>query len=164
MPDQEIIALFVLKMRAKWLPSLLVLVSIIVSFLATESTSYLPFIVFGTYGSWLYLRYLQRKPETNLKGDPSDEFAFSTFFPEFMRPIVDAIALICEKIFCGGSQTASEGGDVLSGMPLPGSDPVEASRRRERGARALEERLAAAKEGETSMVGGQAQEDASDSV
>jgi hypothetical protein len=49
MLDQEITILFVLKLRAKWLPSLLVLVSIIVSILAMDSTSYLPFIIFGTY-------------------------------------------------------------------------------------------------------------------
>uniref|UniRef100_A0A0D6R731 Peptidase S54 rhomboid domain-containing protein n=1 Tax=Araucaria cunninghamii TaxID=56994 RepID=A0A0D6R731_ARACU len=165
MPDQEMTAFLVLKLRAKWLPSLLVLVSIIVSVLGTESTSYLPFIIFGTYGSWLYLRYIQRKPETNLKGDPSDEFAFSTFFPELMRPVVDAIALICEKIFCGGSQSFSEEeGDDVGGMPLPGSDPIEASRRRERGARALEERLAAAKAAEAVAVDDKSRDDATENV
>ncbi|KAH9288500.1 hypothetical protein KI387_032617 [Taxus chinensis] len=165
MPDQEMTVLLVIKLRAQWLPSLLVLVSIIVSILTTESTTYLPFILFGTYGSWLYLRYIQRNPETNLKGDPSDEFAFSTFFPEIMRPVVDAIALIFDKILCGGSQSSSEGdGQVAGGVPLPGSDPIEASRRRERGARALEERLAAAKAGEAAMVDENSRQDASDSV
>lgn len=164
MPDQEMTLFYVLKLRAQWLPSLLVLVSIIVSILATESTTYLPFIIFGTYGSWLYLRYIQKKPETNLKGDPSDEFAFSTFFPEIMRPIVDAIALVCEKIFCGGSQRISEEGDAVGGMPLPGSDPIEASRRRERGARALEERLAAAKASEAATVDDHSQQDAAENV
>jgi membrane associated rhomboid family serine protease len=165
MPDQEITILFVLKLRAKWLPSLLVLVSIIVSILATDSTSYLPFIIFGTYSSWLYLRFLQRKPETNLKGDPSDEFAFSTFFPEFMGPIVDAIAVICEKICCGGSQISSEEeGNDLGGIPLPGSDPVEASRRRERGARALEERLASAKASQTVKASDESPDDAAENV
>eukprot|EP01018_Ginkgo_biloba_P020436 Gb_15798 [translate_table: standard] len=150
MPDQEITALGVFKMQAKWLPSLLVLVSVTVSFFTTESMLYLPFVIYGTYGSWLYLRYLQRSPDANLKGDPSDDFAFSTFFPAFMRPIVDAFALICQKIFCGTTQTSSGGGDGydFGGMSLPGSDPAEASRRRERGARALEERLATAKPGE----------------
>jgi len=138
---------------------------IIVSILAMEFTSYLPFIIFGTYASWLYLRFLQRKPETNLKGDPSDEFAFSTFFPEFMGPIVDAIAAICEKICCGGSQISSEEeGHVLGGIPLPGSDPVEASRRRERGARALEERLASAKASQTVKASDDSTDDASENV
>lgn len=69
----------------QWLPSLMLLLSIVVSFFTLESATYLPTLIFGTYVSWIYLRYWQRKPETKLKGDPSDDFAFSTFFPEFLR-------------------------------------------------------------------------------
>lgn len=140
-PDQEI-----MKIKVKWMPSLVLLVSIAVCFFAEESASHLPTLIFGTYMSWLYLRYLQRKPETNLKGDPSDEFAFSTFFPEFLRPVLDPIASLFHRLFCGRAEVSNEGkGQTLGGNPLPGSDPIEASRRRERGARALEERLAAEK-------------------
>jgi hypothetical protein len=53
--------------------------------LTIEATTYLPTIVSGAYISWIYLRYWQMKPETNLRGDPSEDFAFSTFFPEFLR-------------------------------------------------------------------------------
>lgn len=69
----------------QWVPSLMLLLSIVVSFFTLESATYLPTLIFGTYLSWIYLRYWQRKPETKLKGDPSDDFAFSTFFPEFLR-------------------------------------------------------------------------------
>lgn len=69
----------------QWVPSLMLLLSIVVSFFTLESATYLPTLIFGTYVSWIYLRYWQRKPETKLKGDPSDDFAFSTFFPEFLR-------------------------------------------------------------------------------
>ncbi|XP_031486238.1 rhomboid-like protein 19 isoform X1 [Nymphaea colorata] len=145
MSDQELSVFFLLKIKAKWLPSLLVLISIVVSFFVEFST-YLPIVIFGTYMSWLYLRYLQRKPETGLKGDPSDEFAFATFFPEILRPIIDPVATIFGRLLCGRSDASNEPKDPLLGLtPLPGSDPVEASRRRERGARALEERLAAEK-------------------
>ncbi|TKY46279.1 Rhomboid protein 19 [Spatholobus suberectus] len=45
---------------------------------------------------------------------------------------------------CGRSDASNDGqGYTLESEPLPGSDSIEASRRRERGARALEERLAA---------------------
>ncbi|KAA8539334.1 hypothetical protein F0562_026026 [Nyssa sinensis] len=139
-PDQE---LSLLRIKAKWLPSLALLLSIAVSFLTAESARYLPTLIFGTYMSWIYLRYLQRKPETRLQGDPSDEFAFSTFFPEFLRPVIDPIASIFDRLFCGRCRTSDEArGYTLGGAPLPGSDSIEASRRRERGARALEERLA----------------------
>ncbi|KAF2318548.1 hypothetical protein GH714_008835 [Hevea brasiliensis] len=140
-PDQEL-PLFTIK--AKWLPSIALLLAIAVSFFTPDSTAYLPTIIFGTYTSWIYLRYLQRKPEAKLRGDPNDDFAFSTFFPEFLRPVIDPIASIFHRMLCGRSDTSTEAhGYTLGGAPLPGSDPIEASRRRERGARALEERLAA---------------------
>ncbi|CAK9152246.1 unnamed protein product [Ilex paraguariensis] len=141
LPDQE---LSLLRIKAKWLPSLTLLLSIVVSFFTEESATYLPTLIFGIYISWIYLRYWQRKPETKLRGDPSDEFAFSTFFPELLRPVIDPIATIFDRILCGSSETSNEArGYTLGGAPLPGSDPIEATRRRERGARALEERLAA---------------------
>ncbi|KAL3520689.1 hypothetical protein ACH5RR_018838 [Cinchona calisaya] len=160
--DQE---LPMLKLKAKWLPSLMLLVSIAASFFTADSASYLPTLVFGTYIGWIYLRYWQSKPETKLRGDPSDEFAFSTFFPEFLRPVVNPIATIFGRMFCGRrSETLDEArGHSVGGDPLPGSDPIEASRRRERGARALEERLAA----ERLAAAGKSEEserDASDNV
>ncbi|XVE75352.1 hypothetical protein DITRI_Ditri12bG0087500 [Diplodiscus trichospermus] len=140
-PDQE---LSLLKIKAKWLPSLMLLLSIAISFFTPDSATYLPTLIFGTYMGWIYLRYLQRKPEAKRRGDPSEDFAFSTFFPEFLRPIIDPIASIFHWMLCGKSEASTDAqGYTLGGAPLPGSDPIEASRRRERGARALEERLAA---------------------
>jgi len=69
---------------SQWLPTLFVLVSVAISFFLEGSASYIPTIIFGIYMSWIYLRYFQRKPETGLKGDPSDDFSFSSFFPEFL--------------------------------------------------------------------------------
>ncbi|XP_078171580.1 rhomboid protein-like protein [Carex rostrata] len=144
LPDQE---LNFLKIKAKWIPSLVASVSVAVSFFMTEAMSYLPAILFGMYASWTYLRYFQKRPETGLKGDPSDEFSFSSFFPEFLRPVLDPIASIFDKIFCGRFRngTVESRDQALDGSPLPGSDLIEAARRRERGARALEQRLAAEK-------------------
>ncbi|KAI3986213.1 hypothetical protein MKX01_004357 [Papaver californicum] len=142
-PDQEISPL---KIKAKWIASLFLLPCIDVSFIVPESAPYLPTILFGTYTSWIYLRYLQKKPETNLRGDPSDEFAFSTFFHEFLRPVINPVASIFGRLLCGRSEASNDAKGYMlggGGAALPGSDPAEASRRRERGARALEERLAA---------------------
>ncbi|KAF6167914.1 hypothetical protein GIB67_027692 [Kingdonia uniflora] len=140
-PDQE---LSPLKIKAKWIPSFLVLLSIAISFFTAGSSAYLPNLIFGTYTSWIYLRYLQRNPETNYKGDPSDEFAFSTFFPDTLRPVIDPIASVLDRVLWGKFRVSNEAENYTSGSaPLPGSGPIEASRRRERGARALEERLAA---------------------
>ncbi|EXB80096.1 hypothetical protein L484_013422 [Morus notabilis] len=140
-PDQEFP---VLKLKAKWFPSLYLLLSTAICIFTSETTTILPTLYFGAYMSWIYLRYWQKKPETKLKGDPSDDFAFSTFFPEFLRPVIDPIATIFHRMLCGRSEASNDAqGYTLGGAPLPGSDPIEASRRRERGARALEERLAA---------------------
>lgn len=142
-PDQE---LSLLKIKAKWLPSLMLLLSIALSFLTAELATYLPTIIFGTYVGWIYLRYMQSKPETKHRGDPSEDFGFSSFFPEFLRPVIEPIASIFHRMLCGRTETSGDAqGYTLGGAPLPGSDPIEASRRRERGARALEERLAAEK-------------------
>ncbi|KAK7380734.1 hypothetical protein VNO78_33251 [Psophocarpus tetragonolobus] len=138
-PDQE---LPLIKLKTKWLPSITLLLSIAISFWTSEAMAYLPTIISGTYVSWIYLRYWQRKPETKLRGDPSEDFAFSTFFPEFLRPVIDPIASIFHRMLCGRSDNDGQG-YALESEPLPGSDSIEASRRRERGARALEERLAA---------------------
>jgi hypothetical protein len=141
-PEQEIPPL--LQLRAKWSPSLFVAFAILSSLFAAKPIQFVPFIVYGTYGAWLYLRYFQRKPEAGLKGDSSAEFAFATFFPQPMQPFVSPVSAICEKIFCRQrSQVSDEAPGVELGKPLPGSDAMEASRRRERGARALEERLGA---------------------
>ncbi|KAL3687799.1 hypothetical protein R1sor_014108 [Riccia sorocarpa] len=145
-PDYEINAAKVFKLRAKWLSSLLVFIALVVGFFLEDPIIYIPFIVFGTYGSWIYLRFFQRRSEANFKGDASDEFAFDTFFPEVFSPVVKPIAGVCGKVCCGKRAQDAEAQDsvyVLGGKPLPGSDPAEATRRRERGARALEERLSA---------------------
>lgn len=140
-PDQELVGI-----KAKWLPTIIGFVSSAISFFIEGSATYIPTIIFGIYTSWIYLRYFQKKPESGLKGDPSDEFSFSSFFPEFMRPILDPVASIFDRVLCGRTRNSGESADgSLDASHLPGSDPIEAMRRRERGARALEQRLAAEK-------------------
>ena len=47
------------------------------------------------------------------------------------RPIIDPIASIFHRMLCGRFETSIEAhGYTLGGAPLPGSDPIEASRRR----------------------------------
>lgn len=141
LPDQEL-NLFVFKISAKWIPSIVAFISVAVSFFMKEVMSYLPIILFGIYMSWIYLRYFQRRLEVGLKGDPSDEFSFSSFFPGFLRPILDPIASVFHKLFCGRSARPEGTGQTLDGSQFPGSGSTEANRRRERGQKALEQRLA----------------------
>ena len=47
------------------------------------------------------------------------------------RPVIDPIASIFHRMLCGRFETSTEAnGDTLGGAPLPGSDPIEATRRR----------------------------------
>ncbi|KAL5652801.1 hypothetical protein ACJX0J_038259, partial [Zea mays] len=128
LPDQEL-NLFVFKISAKWIPSIVAFISVAVSFFMKEVMSYLPIILFGIYMSWIYLRYFQRRLEVGLKGDPSDEFSFSSFFPGFLRPILDPIASVFHKLFCGRSARPEGTGQTLDGSQFPGSGSTEANRR-----------------------------------
>ncbi|MQM09332.1 hypothetical protein Taro_042203 [Colocasia esculenta] len=127
-PNQEITTLGGFHMRAKWLPSLFVLISIILSFFTSETMPYLPFVLFGTYSGWLYARYLLRDPETNLFGSPGEEFAFSTFFPPFIRSTVDALSSCCYKLWSKKQAMRKEDDDALESTSLPSLDSAEASR------------------------------------
>jgi len=47
------------------------------------------------------------------------------------RPVIDPIASIFHRMLCGRSDTSNDGqGYNLESEPLPGSDSIEASRRR----------------------------------
>ncbi|CAI5536120.1 unnamed protein product [Closterium sp. Naga37s-1] len=136
MPEQDITVAYVLKFRAKWLPSLFVLLTVVLCFCIGHYRQLLPFILFGTYTSWAYLRFFQPKGDSGLKGDPTDDFAFENFFPEALRPVVGTVATILGRLLCGRrvdrAAVVDEDELLAAGKPLPGSDPVEASRRRGR--------------------------------
>ncbi|KAK4761740.1 hypothetical protein SAY87_029624 [Trapa incisa] len=142
-PDQE---LPFLRIKARWFPSIMLLLAIAASFFIPEPAAYTPILVFGTYMGWIYLRFIQRMPETQFRGDTSDDFSLASFFPEFFRPIINPIASAFARTLCGPFETSNDAHDyTLKDFGMLGSHPIDATRRRERGARALEERLAAEK-------------------
>lgn len=129
--------------------------------LIARAWSGLPLLVFGGYASWAYLRFVQQQPETAIRGDPSEDFKFSSFFPEAMAPPLDAVGgVLCTLLrlrpgSSGGGGAAAGGGGLLptSGVSgLLGSNAADASRRRERGARALEQRLEMKRVGEATLA------------
>ncbi|KAK9865483.1 hypothetical protein WJX84_008068 [Apatococcus fuscideae] len=84
-PDSGVTLFVYIKFRAKHLPLLFCCVATLASLILGGALSTIPFVLFGTYFGWFYLRFLQIKPELGLQGDPSDEFRFATLFPE--RPL-----------------------------------------------------------------------------
>lgn len=81
------------------------------------------------------------------RGDLSEEFRLASFFPQPLQPPVDRIAGAVTRLTgLGAASTAAQQQQAgsyygLGGAVLPGSDAGDAARRRERGAKALEERL-----------------------
>lgn len=142
MPDNEVTLLGFIRFRAKLLPALFIALAIPTSIYFGAALDIIPSVVSGTYLAWVYLRFFQRKAETAFRGDPSHEFRLATFLPEVLQPPADQVLAICDKcIPLQHATQASQAGYVPGSNPLPGSDSAEATRRRERGARALEERL-----------------------
>lgn len=149
LPDHEFKLFGVISLSSKWLPTLFVLIGSGVA-LAVKAWNYVPFLLFGFYSAWVYLRFFQQQPETNLRGDPSEDFKFSAFFPGFLHPVIDQIATILGVITRLQHAPGAEGrSSALKGVPASvGSDSADANRRRERGAKALEERLGQKKPGD----------------
>lgn len=135
LPNLELPMCFFWKIKAKWMPFFVLCFSTIMAFIVPDSINFLPTLLSGMYVSWIYLRYFQRNPLTGLKGDSSDDFSFPSLFPDAMRPVTDPVANLFDRMLCARSRPSE--------LALPVSDPAKALRRRERGERVLEERLAA---------------------
>ncbi|XP_038989023.1 rhomboid-like protein 19 [Phoenix dactylifera] len=140
-PEQDIEVLGWFDIRAEWLPSLFILMSVTISIVTSDAMRYSPFVLCGTYWGWLYLRYIQRIPESNITGTPGDEFALSTFFPGFIRPVIDVFTSSLDKLLCQNCNPWGEHGDHSDRFLMHSFDTSEASRWRERGSRVLEEGL-----------------------
>lgn len=141
-PDTEVTVLQVVKLRAKHLAALYVLVASVTGLFLHCAISTVPFVVCGAYSAWFYLRFFQPSPtDPTQQGDNSPDFRFATFFPAPVHPVVDrladAAARVCRLDRSGVGAAAASSASAT--VPLAKS--AEASRRRERGARALEERL-----------------------
>ena len=113
------------------------------------------FAAFGLYGAWVYLRHIQLRPEGagHGVGDPSDRMDLVTFLPRRAAPLLAPALDAAHEALCGRRQrrlaAAYGAGSLHAGIPLAKNrkgvttdDAAEAQRRRERGAKALADRLA----------------------
>lgn len=115
------------------------------------------FSIGGLYFSWLYLRFFQRR-ETD-RGDMNDAFAFHTFFPDPLAPVVALVSALVFAAFAPliraitapmaqqkPATPAAPGPSALENYPPSQRvDTADAERRRQRALRALDERLSASK-------------------
>ncbi|NWW31162.1 TM115 protein, partial [Panurus biarmicus] len=91
------------------------------------------------------LRFYQR--HSRGRGDMSDHFAFATFFPEILQPVVGLVANLVHSMLvkvrlCRKTVKRYDVGAPSSiTISLPGTDPQDAERRRQLALKALNERL-----------------------
>lgn len=142
MPEHEIKLLGFLGFKVKFIPAVYVVVGTIAC-LTLKQVKEAPFLLLGGYVAWLYLRFFQTQADTDVKGDPNDDFRFATFFPGFLHGPVDTVAAVLSFIFRLKHRPGSEQRQVLppGSTSILGTDSADANRRRERGAKALQERL-----------------------
>jgi len=162
-PDNEV-SLFggALYFRARHLPAVYILLSSIIALPFHAAAKVIPFVVFGAYSGWLYLRFFSEDG-----GDVSEEFSFASFFPEPLQPAAENVAQRTSKFTRLGT-TRGDGSDIynnssnnsgttssaLLGLLPAAADDAAAARRRERGVKALEQRLGSMKKAAVAGTGG----------
>jgi len=147
MPDHVLLNLPIGKVRNRHVPLIVVVLAVLVNIFGGVSGTYPWLFGMGLLTSWVYLRFFQ-KHNNKTKGDSADHFAFATFFPEPITPIV-AVASnsifnllitlkICKKQVHRYNMAAPSGSITVS---LPGTNAEDAERRRQIALKALNERL-----------------------
>lgn len=162
-----------IRIRVKHFPAIFVLLNMISGpLLGTDTAFFLS--MYGFLTSWVYLRFYRMAPSVvtsatgegaQTKGDASDTFAFSHFFPEpiqlLIAPLCDQIynILIAVRVCTPFSEEAIEAGNEQASARAEGGLPSlmgsgrgarfggrreEAERRRALALKALDQRLNAA--------------------
>nr|XP_033782351.1 transmembrane protein 115 [Geotrypetes seraphini] len=141
----DAVVLKVPQVRMKVVPMLLLLALAALRLTALIESNRLASYGFGVLSSWVYLRFYQR--HSRGRGDMSDHFAFATFFPEVLQPVVGLAASLVHRVLvkvriCRKTVKRYDVGAPSSiTISLPGTDPQDAERRRQLALKALNERL-----------------------
>ncbi|KFP16395.1 Transmembrane protein 115, partial [Egretta garzetta] len=122
------------QVRMKAVPMLLLLLLALLRLATLIESNVLASYGFGLLSSWVYLRFYQR--HSRGRGDMSDHFAFATFFPEILQPVVGLVAnlvhgiLVKVKVCRKTVKRYDVGAPSSITISLPGTDPQDAERRR----------------------------------
>ncbi|KAJ3355948.1 hypothetical protein HDU83_002233 [Entophlyctis luteolus] len=152
-PEHALSLMGIFSVRVKHLPSISVSAFFVLWLLRIVHVNSL-MVFYGTVTAWVYIRFF--KYHDGIRGDRSESFSFSSFFPASTHRVVIPISNstfnlmvslhLLPKLSPVLPQTSS-GGAGFGGMrpfspkPLPGSDAAEAERRRAIALRALDMRL-----------------------
>lgn len=141
LPDSEVSIFKVPKLRVKHLASLYIVTACVISLVSKRIIATMPFVFGGTYSAWFYLRFLQpSSSDASQKGDNSPDFSFASFYPRPVQPFIDKMAGLAGRLV-RLSHPAPLSVTSTGPNAAPAAQSAEANRRRERGQRALEERL-----------------------
>eukprot|EP01095_Lingulamoeba_sp_RSL-Kostka_P004937 TRINITY_DN1619_c0_g1_i1.p1 TRINITY_DN1619_c0_g1~~TRINITY_DN1619_c0_g1_i1.p1 ORF type:complete len:341 (-),score=51.09 TRINITY_DN1619_c0_g1_i1:7-1029(-) len=143
-PKKEIKLLFIIPFQCNYLPLITFIFSTL-SFIFQVTPASYPFVIYGIYFGWFYLRFVQRTGET--VGDLSENFRFATFFPSILHNPIDKLSSISYHLFeyCSLWEKLGSGRDLDTfnvNLPNRINDSDDAKRRRKRAAILLEKRLA----------------------
>lgn len=136
LPDNEITVFSSIQFKANYLPSLYILAAIVLGILTSTTLKLVPFALFGTYVAWFYLRFFAYRADSFLRGDPSQDFRFASFFPMVIQPAADEVARVCSTVTRinqwveAEAQQAQQNSAALLGRASPSKDTFEATRRR----------------------------------
>jgi hypothetical protein len=135
-PDKDITMFSFLQFKTRDLPGIY-LVAILIWGIVTGSTLKLfPFAVFSCYTAWFYLRFFAYRSDSFLRGDPSPEFSFASFFPAAAQPAANQFGKFCSSItkidamLAADAQNVKQSSALLLGRASPSKDNFEANRRR----------------------------------
>ncbi|CAG8959768.1 hypothetical protein HYFRA_00001675 [Hymenoscyphus fraxineus] len=149
----------IISLRVPRFPLLHILSVFLLALTPILSAASLFLVINGFLTSWTYLRFykpafpdLEATQNATLRGDASETFAFSEFFPDPIKPAISDFSnqifniLVAFKIctpFSAADLSASRGESVMQ-RGTPGSARAEAERRRAIALKALDQRLHAA--------------------
>ena len=114
---------------------LIITIAFILAIFQVVSYSFCWLAFSGTATAWIYLRFYQKKDQ-GLRGDMSESFAFATFFPEMFQPPLATLGgftyhlLVSIKVCPKTVRTYDVGAPSTIKLTLPGTDPVDAQRRK----------------------------------
>ncbi|KAM9324365.1 transmembrane protein 115 [Gastrophryne carolinensis] len=132
----------------RWVRLLPQLVLLGVSVLTVAGLMPSPMLVgygLGMVSGWVYLRFYQR--HSRGRGDMSDHFSFSSFFPGPLQPVAALLGnlthagLVKLRLCPRAVKRYDVGAPSSITISLPGTDPQDAERRRQLALKALNERL-----------------------
>ncbi|ODN00644.1 Transmembrane protein [Orchesella cincta] len=147
MPDHVIVRTPLGKLTNRNIPLTVLTVLIITWAIGLLEGVYCTMFATGVLTSWIYLRFYQRHSNGS-KGDIAESFNFASFFPNVLQPPISVLSNsifgLFVKVGCCRKpikRFADASGPSSIQISLPGSDPSDAERRRQKALKLLNERM-----------------------